>query len=72
MSRSQYDLIQIAKAGAGLVVDGSKFTKYELIDIAKAINEGCTLEVQNCSSKTKYELIEIAESTKTAKVMFKD
>ncbi len=33
-----------------------------LVDIAKAIQEGCTLQLFNCNSKTKYELIDIVKA----------
>ncbi|QHP80883.1 hypothetical protein EO763_13610 [Pectobacterium odoriferum] len=70
MSKTKYDLIDIAKAGASLVIDGTKFTKYEIIDVAEVILNGHSLEVQNSSSKTKYELIDIAKAAKKGRVIF--
>ena len=60
MERDKLELMDIAQAGASLVVDGSKFDKLELIDIAKSIQNGCMLEIANCQTKTKYELVDIA------------
>ncbi|ELB2049406.1 hypothetical protein QNZ80_004603 [Vibrio parahaemolyticus] len=70
MNKTKHELIDIAKAGASLVIDGQKFTKHEIIDIAKVIMDGCTIEVQNCHNKTKHELIDIAKAAKVGKVIF--
>ena len=70
MTKSKFELIDIAKMGASLVVDGSKYSKFELIDIVKVIVDGCTLEVTNSDSKSKFELMDIAKSTKVGKIIF--
>ena len=69
MTKTKYELIDIAKAGASLVLDSSKFTKFELIDIASALQSTCSLHLNNCDSKTKFELIEIA-ATAPGKLIF--
>lgn len=69
MDRTKLELIDIAKAGASLILDGGKFDKLELIDIAKAILKGSTLQITNCQTKTKYELIDIAQAA-PGKVIF--
>ena len=51
MNKTKLETIAIAEAGASLVLDGKKYTKLELIAIAKVIQDGCTLEVQNSDSK---------------------
>lgn len=62
MNKTKLELIEIAKAGASLILDASKYTKLELIEIAKALQSECTLQLKNCQSKTKLELIEIAKA----------
>ncbi|UTC76657.1 hypothetical protein E4O04_00905 [Treponema sp. OMZ 799] len=62
MSNKKCELIDIANGGASFILDASKYTKYDLVDIAKAIQEGCTLQLFSCNSKTKYELIDIVKA----------
>jgi hypothetical protein len=62
MSLSQYDMIDLAKEGASLTLDVSDFGQYETQDIAKAIQDGCILELHGCNSKGSSELREIAQS----------
>ncbi|TRW96413.1 hypothetical protein [Candidatus Methylobacter oryzae] len=64
MNKSKLELIEIAKCGVNLVVDGSAFSKLELIEIVKSIQEGCAIEITNCKSKSKLELKEIANCIK--------
>jgi len=70
MNKSKLETIAIANAGVSLVLDGSKYSKLELIAIAKEIQNGCTLEIQNSDSKSKLELIAIAESISNEKIIF--
>lgn len=60
MNKTKFELIDIASAGASLILDSSKFSKFELADIARAVQDGCTLTLHSCESKTKFELIDIA------------
>ncbi|ELV8719612.1 hypothetical protein QNE87_004265 [Vibrio vulnificus] len=69
MNKTKLELIAIAEAGASLILDSSKYTKLELVAIAKSIQEGCSLSLENCQSKTKLELIDIAKAAPT-KVTF--
>ncbi|MNO01025.1 hypothetical protein D3C81_2210590 [compost metagenome] len=62
MKKTKFELIDIAGAGASLELDSSNYTKFELIAIAQAIKDGCTLTLNNCQSKTKFELIDIAKA----------
>ena len=62
MKKNKLELIDIAKANASLSLDASKFTKLALMDIAHAIQGGCTLSLYNCESKTRLELIAIAKA----------
>ncbi|MFT6350533.1 MAG: hypothetical protein ACJAYB_003583 [Psychromonas sp.] len=68
--KSKLETIAIAKAGASLVLDGSKYSKLELIAIAKNIQIGCTLEIENSNDKSKLELIAIAGSIDNEKITF--
>lgn len=70
MNKTKLELIAIAEAGASLILDSSKYTKLELVEIAKSIQKGCSLNLENCQSKTKLELIDIAKAAPT-KVTFK-
>lgn len=62
MNKTKLEIIDIARAGGSLVLDSSKFTKNELIDISRSLQDGCTLQLINCQSKTKLELIDIARA----------
>ncbi len=70
MNKTKLELIAIAEAGASLILDSSRYTKLDLVAIAKSIQKGCSLNLENCQSKTKLELIDIAKAAPT-KVTFK-
>lgn len=58
----KYELVEIAKAGGSITVDGADYKKYELVEIAKALKNGATLQINNASALKKYELVEIAKA----------
>ena len=62
MNKSKYEMIEFAEAGASLAFHVAEFDKYDMNEIARALREGCTLELRGCDSKDKYELVEIAQS----------
>ena len=72
MARTTTDLINIANAGGGLVLDASKKTTSELINISNACSiSGSILILKNTSAKTTSELINIANANK-GHVIFED
>ena len=55
--------MDIAKAGASLTLNLGKYTKTELMDIAKCLVEGATLTlIGPDSKKTKTECVDIARA----------
>lgn len=70
MNKDKFALIDIAKAGANLTIDGSKFSKFDLIDIAHAMQDGCGLEIQNNDDLSKYDMIDIAKSVAAGVITF--
>ncbi len=70
MNKTKLELKEIAQYGVNLVVDGSKFTKLELIEIVESIQSECSIEITNCHSKTKLELIEIAKYSNNGRLTY--
>lgn len=63
MERSSADIRGIAAAGAGMILDGSKFTPKELRAIATAASKNkCTVTIKNLKTISSANLRGIAES----------
>lgn len=65
----KYELVDIAKAGGSIIVNGGDYKKYELVDIAKALINGATLQINNASALKKYELVDIVKANPSAVII---
>jgi len=70
--RSKDELIKIAVAGGGFVLDAESKAQEDLVAIAGAAShEGATLVLRNASRKTTDDMVEIAFASKGS-VIFSD
>ncbi|UYF42699.1 hypothetical protein [Aliarcobacter cryaerophilus] len=58
----KYELVEIAKAGGNIILNGGDYKKYELVEIAKSLKNGATLQINNSGALKKYELVDIVKA----------
>ena len=58
----KYELVEIAKAGVNIILNGGDYKKYELVEIAKSLKNGATLQINNSGALKKYELVDIVKA----------
>lgn len=72
MNRTVEDLIEIAYAGGGLILDANSYSTDDLINIAYASkNKNATLIIKNISQKSTSDLVNIGYAGEGS-VLFED
>jgi hypothetical protein len=66
--KSPADLVQLAMAGARIVLDGRRYAARDLSTIAKALRQEGLLTIVNCEGKATRELVSVV-SAAPGKVM---
>jgi hypothetical protein len=61
-SRNRDDLAHLARNGAGLIVDGAKYSSEDLAHIARNLKDGSVLQICNSGRFTTEQLAQIARN----------
>lgn len=59
---SRLDLIELAKKGASITLNAAIYSRLDLIDIAKAVKDGKTLQINNANASNKLTLAEVIKA----------
>jgi hypothetical protein len=61
-NKTSAELIEIARNGGSLELDGAKYTNEDLVQIARSLTDQAKLTIHNANMKTATELVEIARN----------
>lgn len=64
IAKSALELQSIARAGAGMEVDGNRYSCLELQSVARALSDGAILIVENSNRFSALELQSIGRAAK--------
>jgi hypothetical protein len=60
--KTRDELIQIARNGGGFIIDGSRFTSDDIIQIMRNVSEKAFVQIENSDRFTKDEMVQISRN----------